>query len=326
MRNRALRGCLIVVFAVCVILLENIGSVAKKRIKTQPNAQQSQQQPEADKRGTIDAPFVVKPLRTEKNQQEADEDARDKNEKRWNDRITIFVAVATAIILFFQLIVFGRQARRLKQTIEAMKKIGADQSKDMQGWIAVADKSADAALKSAFVAEQALYGTEAPFIFIIIAATDGNTIVTVTSPQGVEYPEHVSYMFHNYGRSPAIIREIYLVCIASEGVPSPCPFPPLQTNLFKSEIVGPGNSSKSEPLPQIASCLPNDGKSHQWASVFAYGLVRYADVFGNHYLSGFCYAFNAICNRFYAIGGANHNYRRKLTEDENREAEERDKG
>ena len=58
------------------------------------------------------------------------------------------------------------------------------------------------------------------------------------------------------------------------------------------------------------------------ASVFAFGNVRYVDVFGNQYLSGFCCAFNATSNRFYAIGGANHNYRRKLTEDENREAEE----
>jgi hypothetical protein len=187
-----------------------------------------------------------------------------------------------------------------------------------------AKQSADAATKSAGVAEQALYGTEAPFIFIIIAPTDGKAIVTVTSPQGVKYPEHVSYVFHNYGRSPAIIREIYLACIASEGMPGPCPFPPLQTNLFKSDIVGSRSSSQPEPIHQIASCLPNDGKSHQWASVFAYGNVRYADVFGNQYLSGFCYAFNNHSNRFYAIGGANHNYRRKLTEDETREAEKRD--
>src|ERR1700724_481609 len=73
------------------------------------------------------------------------------------------------------------------------------------------------------------------------------------------------------GRSPAIIREIYLACIASDVMPSPCPFPPLQTNLFQSEIVGPGESSKLKPLPQIASYLLNDGKSHQWASVFACG-------------------------------------------------------
>jgi hypothetical protein len=127
MRNRALRGCLIVVFAVCVILLENIGSIAKKRVKAQPHAQQSQQQPETDKRGTLDAPFVVKPLRTEKNQQEAEEDARDKNEKRWNDRITIFVGVATAVILILQLVVFGWQAHRLKQTISTMKELGKEQ-------------------------------------------------------------------------------------------------------------------------------------------------------------------------------------------------------
>ena len=164
-RNRALRGCLIIVFAVCVILLENIGSVAKKPVKPQPHAQQSQQQPEADKRGTLDAPFIVKPLPAEKNQQEADEDARDKSEKRWNDRITIFIGVATAIILIFQLIVFGWQAHRLKQTIEAMKKIGADQSRDMQGSIAVAKSAANAARDQVSLSREALIMTERAFVF-----------------------------------------------------------------------------------------------------------------------------------------------------------------
>jgi hypothetical protein len=107
-------------------------------------------------------------------------------------------------------------------------------------------------------------------------------------------------------------------------MPGPCPFPPLQSNLFQSEIVGPSGSSQSKPLPQITSYLPNDGKSHPGAVVIVCGHVRYADVFGNQYLSGFCYAFNSYFNRFHAIGGPNHNYRRKLNEDENREAEKRD--
>lgn len=219
-----------------------------------------------------------------------------------HDNINAFAAVAVAVFTF----TLWRSTLKLWETGEKQ--------------IAVADKAANAAKQSADVAKQALYGTEAPFIFIIITRADGKPVI---SPRGVESPEDV-YTFHNYGRSPAIIREIYIARIASDVIPSPCPFPPLQTNLFQSEIVGPGDFSEPKPLPQIASFLPNDGKSHPGAAVVVCGQVRYADVFGNQYLSGFCYAFNSYFNRFHAIGGANQNYRRKLTEDENREAEKRD--
>lgn len=190
MRNCALRGCLIVVFAFCFILLENIGRAAQSRVKPQPNTQQTQQQPQADKRGTLDAPFVVKPLPTEKNQQEAEEDARDKSEKRWNDRVTIFVAVATAVILIFQLIVFGWQAHRLKQTIQAMKKIGADQSRDMQKSIAAAEKSAE-------IAERAVIAAHRPWVKVDIQV-GGPIIYNVN---GANFT--LKYILKNIGHSPA---------------------------------------------------------------------------------------------------------------------------
>jgi hypothetical protein len=194
MRNRAARGCLI---AFC-FLLENIWRVAQSRVKPHPNTQQAQQQPQADKRGTLDSPFVVKPLPAEKNQQEADEDARDKSEKRWNDRITIFVAIATAVILILQLIVFGLQARRLRQTIEAMKKIGADQSRDMQASIAVAKESADAAKKSADVAA----GYSRPMLFVSeIYFQEGQVRVDRLSLRAKIVVE-----IKNFGETPAFLR------------------------------------------------------------------------------------------------------------------------
>jgi hypothetical protein len=54
------------------------------------------------------------------------------------------------------------------------------------------------------------------------------------------------------------------------------------------------------------------------------GQARYADVYGNQYISGFCYALNEHSMKFRAVGGSDHNYRRKLTEEEKREAESRD--
>jgi hypothetical protein len=161
---------------------------------------------------------------------QADQAEGGSKQKRWYD---IFIDRATdwLLVLFNGILaVFTALLYRATSGLWAAAK---EQSGDMKKSIAVSDKSAEAALKSALVAEQTLYGTEAPFLFIIIASTDGNDIVTVTSPQGVEYPEHVSYMFHNYGRSQAIIREIYLACIASDVIPSPCSFPHCKLSFFK---------------------------------------------------------------------------------------------
>jgi hypothetical protein len=308
MRTRALRGCLIVVFAICVILLENIGSVAKKREKPQPNAKQSQQQPEADKRGTIDAPFIIKSLPAEKNHQEADDEARDKNDKRWNDRATIFVAIATAVILILQLIVFGWQAHRLKQTIQAMKTIGADQSRDMRASIAVAKESAEAAMKSARVSEIALESAETPYLY--------PTVMTAC-----KHKEWLlfSYAFENFGRSPAIVREIYDGPTLSSGLPAAIGFPPPQSNLGKSYVVAVG---KHSPDRNMAISFPiGDGQN---AAVWLMGQVRYSDVFGNQFLSGFCFSLNPVSVAFTTYGGAGYNYRRKLTDQERQIAETRD--
>jgi hypothetical protein len=46
--------------------------------------------------------------------------------------------------------------------------------------------------------------------------------------------------------------------------------------------------------------------------------------FRTQYISGFCYALNMNSLSFYAIGGIEHNYRRKLSDEERRLAEARD--
>jgi hypothetical protein len=316
MQNRALRGCLI-----AVVFVFGMGIAASKEMHPKlPNNKEEIQNPEAkEQRGAV-PPIIVNVSPPAKTHDEIEQEAKEHEDKADNDRKLVEF---TRQLAYYTLGLFIATGTLVIAT-GCLAYLGWRQARDMKESLAIAKESADAAMKSALVAEQTLYGTEAPFIFIIIAPTHGDAIVTVASPQGVEYPEHVSCTFHNYGRSPAIIREIYLTCITSYWIPDPCPFPPLQSHFFQSEIVGPNGSSQPNALPQIASFLPNDGKIHRGASVFVSGQVRYADVFGNQYLSGFCYAFNARSNKFYAIGGANHNYRRKLNEDENREAEKRD--
>lgn len=121
------------------------GHPPQKLIKQQTNPAEKENPPNPDKRGTAEFPLVVRPLATEKTQQETEEDARDRYDKRWNDGATLVIGFGTLLILTVQAIAFFVQAIRLQQTIEAMKKIGAAQSRDMQASIAVAQSAADAA-------------------------------------------------------------------------------------------------------------------------------------------------------------------------------------
>jgi hypothetical protein len=154
---------------------------------------------------------------------------KGEQERSWveglfNKPTDTFLVVFNGLLVLFTGLLYRATSGLFKETAE-LRRIAYEQRVDLSRSIIAAEKTAHAAKQSADVAEQTLSGTEAPFVFIIIAPADGSTIVTITSPQGVEYPEHVSYMLHNYGRSPAIIREIYIACIASDAMPGPCPFP-----------------------------------------------------------------------------------------------------
>ncbi len=197
MRNGVIRGCLIVAFSLCFVLLANIGGVSQDRAEPQPSSHQTQQKAEADKRTTLDVPLIIKSLPSEKNQQETDDDARDKSEKRWNDRVTIFLSIATAVILAFQLIVFGWQAHRLKQTVDTMKELGAQQSADAQASIAITKESADAAKLSADIAEKTLIASQRPWLTVEVGI--GGPLIY--DERGASFI--FTLLLENIGKSPA---------------------------------------------------------------------------------------------------------------------------
>jgi len=78
---------------------------------------------------------MVQVLPTAKTPEEAAKEQRDEDHKTTEQRWTIGIGVATAAILLLQLFVFGRQATRLKQTIEKMDAIAKDQATDMAAYI-----------------------------------------------------------------------------------------------------------------------------------------------------------------------------------------------
>jgi hypothetical protein len=204
-----------------------------------------------------------------------------------------------------------------KRSTCVMAYLGVHQARDMKESLAIAKTSAEAAKLQADVAEKSLIGTEAPFLF------------PVTSFEAPQNEGIASYIFRNYGRGAAILREVYHCTVESASVPDPAPFPPTQTGLYKTEVIGAGHGSTVyRPLPIIEQ--PNLNKV---AAIVLYGRdkahfivcqARYTDIFGNQYITNACLALNDQTSSFYPIGGIAHNRRRKLTKEESREAEARD--
>jgi hypothetical protein len=95
------------------------------------------------------------------------------------------------------------------------------------------------------------------------------------------------------------------------------------------EIIPPGGQGKTHSpqncpeFPTLEQVAAEALYGHRETS-FMVGQVRYTDVFGNQFLTGFCYALNIHTQSFYGIGGIEHNFRRTLTDEETHDAESRD--
>lgn len=197
--GRGLIG-LALLFAMPSAFSEEAGRQPPQHFSEQQTTTPGNQKPSAnDKRGTSEFPLVVEPIPTKKTQQEADDDERERNDKRWNDRATLGIGVFTLLILALQTVVFGLQARRLRQTIDTMKGLGDKQSADMGLSITHAETAAKAAFASAEVAKQTLIANNRAWIEPTIERADASLIL---NKFGASYALKLS--FKNTGNSPAV--------------------------------------------------------------------------------------------------------------------------
>ena len=152
------------------------------------------------------------------------------------------------------------------------------------GFLIRADRTArvaaDAAHRSAGVAEKALDQTSAPYLDVtatpkaIIHRFPGGGI----SAEFMDKTVSAEYVIHNYGQSPAIILEIYQSCIRSAGLPSEISFPPPQSNLQKTYVVGGMKESGPFPIGYPTGGVDSlDGNEATWIGL----QIRYRDVFRN---------------------------------------------
>jgi len=167
----------------------------------------------------------------------------------------------------------------------------------------------------------ALESAETPYLVSIVRAFDDRIDPPPPSPAMIPL---VSICFENCGRSPATVLEVRFDTLGSKKTPEPTTFPPNQINMMVSYILAPGRISELArfSVGSFTGWIQSDHEQVAWLM----GHVRYADVFGNQFLTGFCYFQTNYQSIWRAQGGPAYNYRRKLTSDEQGVADKRDRG
>jgi DNA-binding protein YbaB len=94
----------------------------------------------SDHYGTQESPLVVKVSPSPKTKEESDQETQDRNAKAASDRWTIGLTGVLALVAFLQLLVYGYQAKKLRETVESAK----EQSSAMERHISEAARSAKA--------------------------------------------------------------------------------------------------------------------------------------------------------------------------------------
>ena len=252
-------------------------------------------------RGTENAPLIIKAVPSDDAEAKAAEDAAERKAKAASDRWLIILTAILAVATILLVVVTGglvwfawRQARDMKRSIEA------------------AETSSAAAVK-------ALEGAETPYLVPIVSEfVEGED----TNPPSPSIIPIGSYQFENCGRSPAIILERRVDTYGTAATPNPVHWPFLNSNLYQTSILPQGRKTEKIYLTQgmFGDWTPSD----QTRVAMLVGAIRYADVFGNQFITGFSFYRNARYGSWVSTGSTVHNFRRKLDGDDLRRARQRD--
>lgn len=315
MRYRALRGCLIALF-----LLGGAAISVSKDVHSQPpNDNAKLNGPGTNPQGASQAPVIVNVPAPQKTAEEKEEDAKDRAEKSSNDRKIVEFTRQLANYTFGLLVATGA----LVVATGALAYLGLKQSRDMKDSLAIADKSANAAMISAKVAEQTLMTAETPYIIPTIIENNIRAILNGNDTGCVD----IDYSFHNYGRTPAIITQFSVECGVIERI-----FTITGVDDEGHYAIGPDwtyMKSRTDMCETIfKDCKSRTFKYHldrdgeeaifkgkhdidRYCPVFR-GNISFSDIFGVNYIQTFILAYDYVSRQFYSAGGIENNRRRRL--------------
>ena len=168
--------------------------------------------------------------------------------------------------------------------------------------------TAKAAQKAADVAERSLTELERPYVYG--AVTDPGL-----DASGVILKRSVFKLcIYNFGRTPANLTRLeYVLSSALHGSISSS----IDPNVVGGRELPVGTiAANNDPFFETTNMFPmfieqsDDIMAHK-QSVWVVGFVRYADIFGDHYITGFTHVFDPLGRSFVRRGGEKYNYTRK---------------
>jgi hypothetical protein len=159
-------------------------------------------------------------------------------------------------------------------------------------------KAAQQSAKAAIKAVNSLPNVERAYVYLHHELTE--TLIATPAPEG--QPPKVLYTFRNYGKTPAVMVDLYafaryipegfpkITRVENQGFAPPIVFAPYtgadKPFLFSALIEVPTSE-------QIEKTRAGVGK------IFFWGLVEYKDVFGGIHETGFCWEYNFEAKGFF---------------------------
>jgi hypothetical protein len=207
-----------------------------------------------------------------------------------------------------------------ERQLELAAKASAAQSRDMQASIAASKKLARASARSAKVAEDALFIGQRPHIFVTEPRFRESVKATTFDPMGPPLWPLILVPTENHGKTPAVITE---VCLESLCVASLPDVPDYRENRVYDElraILGEGKTRvgtyvfKTEITPQAVNDILIGTSGPMGAgngrNLYAFGYIKYDDIFDYENTVGFCWRYDMIAGRFYPEEHKAYNYRK----------------
>ncbi len=252
------------------------------RKASQPEQQQSsasRKPSDANQGNAEQSPIFVKVIPSPKTQAEIDQDAKDRKDKATNDRRVIWLTGILALIAFGQLLVYGYQSYKLKQTVES----AGEQSKAMDRHIGEAARSATAMENIAAAIQSGNVAVMRAYLSVVIGGA-----VYQERQDGVKFEGKPNLV--NTGSTPA--RNVR-VRIAAELVA------PTDAEKFTYPLPGEIAKAPAVAAPHqtyILSAIVEDFvpdfevaaiKGGQGRALTVWGVVTYDDIFGDSHETKF---------------------------------------
>jgi hypothetical protein len=218
--------------------------------------------------------------------------------------ITALATIAIAAFTFTLKAATDRLWKAGDEQLKFVRESAIEQAANMGASLAVSDKAATAAERSAKVAEDALFVAQRPYIFVTAARFKHPLDSKTFNYTGPEIWPWIRFQLENHGRTAASIIEICAdsACVAK------LPVGPVyreQTKYYTPRLVG---ADKIATVGYVFK-TPIDGKVmtdiamtpglvKNARRLFAFGYVKYRDIFDYTHTVGFCWRYNLALMAF----------------------------